>query len=459
MRYDRPAGTRDIVDQEARLMWDVIKAGIETAFLFGYELVYTPAFETKEVLTVKSSQELSENLFYVLEASAVHSLLAGHTSTELVKYGLRFDNTIGSARLLAEIEQSLPKPAKFVYYGRNWRDEDTSPGRYREFFQVGIEFFGQEDVSADADVIACFIETYRRAGLKRFVVKFGDRELIEAIEDMLEVPEGEPRLLFLRALDKTLNQDRFEIREYASEELQAAPLNLEAGSPEMNALMRKLDHMLDMLELSGTSEERIAKLEEMVPVEAVKPIFSRIKGLVEQLTVLGLGDNIEFQANIVRGLDYYTGIVFEAFPLGSDLALGGGGRYDSLVALLGGSDTPSTGYGIGVDRTVDAIKAERSDGDKAQGDARAFILMQPIGENAVNKCLSFAAQLRAKGVKVEMGTPQQRVGRALSRADKFGIPYVGIVGDKEVESNSISLRDMETKQTEQRLFTDYLSEV
>jgi len=308
----------------------------------------------------------------------------------------------------AVIENGLDRgqlPVKVWYSGQFFRAERPQAGRYRQFYQVGIEAIGLDDPAIDAEVIAIADQGFKSIGLRNYrleITSLGDANSRAAHRvDLLK---------FIEKLD---------LDEATRARAAINPLRLfDDKRPEMKAAMEKAPLLLDYL-----SPESLAN-------------FTQVKKYLDQL-------GISYQVNprMVRGLDYYTGTTFEFIheDLGAQSGIGGGGRYDGLMEILGGQSLSGIGFGLGVDRALLAAQAE---GVISADQFTSDLFIIPLGDDQKSVALSLAAQLRGVGIRTEIAFGDRALKGAMKAADKSGSRYVVIIGDDEVASGSVELKRM-----------------
>jgi histidyl-tRNA synthetase len=319
---------------------------------------------------------------------------------------LRPEGTAGVMRSV--IENGLDRgqlPVKVWYSGQFFRAERPQAGRYRQFYQVGIEAIGLDDPAIDAEVIAIADQGFKSIGLRNYrleITSLGDANSRAAHRvDLLK---------FIEKLD---------LDEATRTRAGINPLRLfDDKRPEMKTAMQNAPLLLDYL-----SAESLAN-------------FTQVKKYLDQL-------GISYQVNprMVRGLDYYTGTTFEFIhdDLGAQSGIGGGGRYDGLMEILGGQSLSGIGFGLGVDRALLAAQAEGVISDD-QFTSDLFII--PLGDDQKSVALSLASQLRTAGIRTEIAFGDRALKGAMKAADKSGSRYVVIIGDDEVASGSVELKRM-----------------
>jgi histidyl-tRNA synthetase len=308
----------------------------------------------------------------------------------------------------AVIEKGLDRgqlPVKVWYSGAFFRAERPQAGRYRQFYQVGIEAIGLDDPAIDAEVIAIADQGFKSLGLKNYrleITSLGDAQSRAA-----------HRVDLLKFISK------LELDEATAARAAINPLRLfDDKRPEMKAVMADAPLLLDYLSESSSQN------------------FKEVKAYLDQL-------GIQYVVNprMVRGLDYYTGTTFEFIHegLGAQSGIGGGGRYDGLMEILGGQALSGIGFGLGVDR---ALLAAQSEGVLVENQFSSDLFIIPLGDNQKSASLSIAAKLRAAGIRTEIAFGDRALKGAMKAADKSGSRYVIVLGDSEVASGSVELKRM-----------------
>ena len=369
---------------------------IAPAKLAGYQLMELPVFEDTALFSrgVGESTDVVSKEMYTFEDRGGRSLT------------LRPEGTAGVMR--AVIESGLDRgqlPIKVWYSGAFFRAERPQAGRYRQFYQVGIEAIGLDDPAIDAEVIAIADQGFKSLGLRNYrleITSLGDNESRAAHRVDL--------LRFIATLD---------LDEATKARAAINPLRLfDDKRLEMQKAMAQAPLLLDYL--SQKSAEN----------------FKQVKSYLDQL-------GITYQVNprMVRGLDYYTGTTFEFIHegLGAQSGIGGGGRYDGLMEILGGQGLSGIGFGLGVDRALLAAQAE---GVLLENQFSSDLFIIPLGDNQKSRALSLAAQLRLCGFRTEIAFGNRALKGAMKAADKSGSRYVIVLGDSEVASGTVELKRM-----------------
>ncbi len=401
-----PRGMRDWLPPQfyaLRHMEDVLSRVAES---FGYRRVETPVVEHFEVLAKKAGQEVINEIYYFKDK-------AGRD------LGLRFDMTVPVARVLS-YSLDMPRPVRWYYFTKVFRYDEPQHGRYREFYQFGIELLGSASPRADAEVLQVLAESLTTAGVVDYVVKINDRRAVDKMLETLGLSAY--RDVVYRALDKKLKLPR--------EEVVAIMTN--GGVPRDKA--EKIYDMSSEVALQD-AVDLLAGLDQSLGAHYAK--------LVKYLDVsTGLG-RFRFDMSIVRGLDYYTGIVFEAFAGEYRLAVGGGGRYDDLLELYSGIKTPALGFAIGVERLMEAVGLH-----SVEKPLDYYIYI--FDDEAYPQAVAVAKKLRSAGFSVAVELGEKSLKDAFEYILKIGTRYLIIIGKKELERGVVKIRDLQRREEYER---------
>ena len=392
-------GFRDIFPQEKRKR-DYVQAKITEVFeQFGFEPLETPALEYADLLLGKYGQE-ADKLVYTFEDRGGR------------KVGLRYDQTVPTARILAQYRYNLPKFFRRYQVQNVFRADNPQQGRYREFTQCDIDIFDTSSPIADAEILACTYLAYRNIGFEQVIVKINDRQtLINTLKpystDQLDV------FAIIQSIDKL---DKLDKQEVTAE------------------LVKK--------GLKKTAAEQL-----LTDLQQIQP-SSQLAEIIDLAQKLGVNSSaLQFSPTLARGLDYYTGMIFEVIiPEYSAGSCGGGGRYDQLIEQLGGIAMPAVGFAFGFARTTAAADTLGLIPDKA---GSAQVLVTIFDQKTRSYSLQTAQQLRRKGVSVEIYPEPDKLGKQFKLADQKDIPWVIVAGPEELEAEQVSLKNLESGQQEQ----------
>jgi len=400
-KIQAPKGVSEYVPPRSAAFEFVRECLIEPARKAGYQLIELPVFEDTELFTrgVGESTDVVSKEMYTFQDRGDRSIT------------LRPEGTAGVMR--AVIEHGLDRgqlPAKLWYSGQFFRAERPQAGRYRQFYQVGIEAIGLDDAAIDAEVIAIADAGFRAIGLSKYrleITSLGDADSRAAHRiDLVKFIAG------------------MKLDEATTARAALNPLRLfDDKRPEIKDAMAKAPLLVDYLS------------------EGSRAHFEQVKKYLDVLSI-----SYTLNPRMVRGLDYYTGTTFEFVHelLGAQSGIGGGGRYDGLMAELGGQSLSGIGFGLGVDRALLAAEAEGVINENAFV-SDLFII--PLGDAAKEIAMKIAGELRAAGKSIEIAFGDRALKGAMKGADKSGARYVIVLGESEISSATVELKEMKTGTT------------
>ncbi len=400
-KIQAPKGVSEYAPPRSSAFEFVRESLISPARSAGYQLIELPVFEDTELFTrgVGESTDVVSKEMYTFEDRGGRSIT------------LRPEGTAGVMR--AVIEHGLDRgqlPSKLWYSGAFFRAERPQAGRYRQFYQVGIEAIGLDDPAIDAEVIAIADAGFKKIGLTKYrldITSLGDSESRAAHRVDL--------VAFIATLD---------LDEATKSRAALNPLRLfDDKRPEVREAMTNAPLLIDYLN------------------EESRTHFAQVRKYLDALQI-----SYTLNPRMVRGLDYYTGTTFEFVHelLGAQSGIGGGGRYDGLMAELGGQSLSGIGFGLGVDRALLAAEAE---GVISAETFVSDLFIIPLGDLAKEKALQVASLLRNQGKTVEIAFGDRALKGAMKGADKSGARYVIVIGDSEISSGTVELKEMKTGAT------------
>ena len=396
MKFQVPKGVKEYLPPESAKFELVREQLIAPSRLANYQLMETAVFEDTGLFTsgVGESTDVVSKEMYTFTDRADRSLT------------LRPEGTAGVMR--AVIESGLDRgqlPVKVWYSGAFFRAERPQAGRYRQFYQVGVEAIGGDDPLIDVEVISLAVQAFKNLGLKEYEVQ---------INSLGDKPSRE---LHREALVKFLNE--IDLDEATQERAKINPLRvLDDKRPEMIAALKNAPVILDYL------------------TEEAKERYAEVKAGLSNL-------GIKFVENpkLVRGLDYYTHTTFEFVhhKLGAQSGIGGGGRYDGLMEKLGGQSLSGIGYGIGVDRTLLACEAEGIELSPAN---QLSLFVVPLGDEARTFAIELLSKLRNQGIRCDMAFGERGLKGAMKSGDKSGAKFLAVLGENEISSGQAEIKHM-----------------
>ena len=403
MNLELPRGMRDIESDESSKIEYIRQKFIETSNLFGFKFMEPSPIELLSVIETKSGPSIKNEIYYFKDK--------GDRDV-----ALRFDFTIGLTRY-AVSQKSMKLPAKLATFGGVWRYDEPQKGRYRFFHQWDVEIYGQPNLESDAEIIEFTSKFLFNLRLRNIVIDICDRELIESyIHQIFKSNSTELVGDILRAVDKIQKKKKQEImKEYE-----------EKGYPSSD-----LEKILEFSQIKGTPEEieRKFDVKQLKNWDKLCELFSSLKN--RQV------DNVKINFGIVRGLDYYSGIVFEAFDSSSDLgALVGGGRYDTLTKAFGRSDLGATGVAGGVERIAFSLEKQ----GVVVGAKIPQIWVAFVNDELQKIALNVVSQLRQKGIRAETDLSGKTLKKQMEMASNS--QFTIIIAPKEYSSKSVLVRNM-----------------
>jgi len=414
--FSLPRGMKDINSEEmTRRLWlyDKIR---EVVARYGFQLVEPSTIENLETLEAKSGPAIRNEIYWFKDKS----------ERDL---GLRFDLTVGLTRMVTS-RTDLPEPIKYATIGGNWRYDEPQFGRYRYFTQWDIEIFGAASPAADAEVICVGADIMQNVGLKNFKIRISNRKLTEAYLNQLGLPSGEKLDQTLRIIDK--------IRKITREEVEKEFIASGIDSSTV-------EKILDFVSISGAPKDVLQRLVTIdFREDKAKLAIDELKLLAESLEACGRTEICTYDLSIVRGIGYYDGIVFEGYDQAEEVgAVFGGGRYDGLCKIFGKRDIPATGVAGGVERLM--ISLEKANlFPKTKPVAKVFIAT--IQADANLEAAKLATQLREKNIPTQTDLKERSLSKQLEYVNANGIPYMIVLGRRELESRVVKIKNMSTRE-------------
>ncbi|MCJ7792737.1 MAG: histidine--tRNA ligase [Candidatus Marinimicrobia bacterium] len=391
-------GFRDFLPEEMAIRQKVIDTLKEVFESYGYAPLETPSLEYAETLLGKYGEE-ADKLVYTFKDKGERDI------------GLIYDLTVPASKVLALYSQDISLPFKRYQIQRIWRAEKPQKGRYREVLQCDVDSFGTTSPLADAEIVAIISQCLKKLNFKKFTIRINSRQVLFKLMKDLGISQEKKQFALFQSLDKLKKM--------------------------------KTDEVKKELKKKGFSQEKIEKLFSLI--KSVQP-DENLKQLFNYLKQLGIEEKeYQFDPSLVRGLDYYTGPIFETYveepKIGS---ITGGGRYDKLVADLGGPDIPATGTTIGLDRICEVIKEKKLMPEITSTPIKVLVTI--FSPELLKNSIEMVNQLRKAKINTELYLdPDAKLDKQLKYADKKGIPFVIILGPEEIKKKMITLRNMKAK--------------
>lgn len=404
-----PRGTRDFTPKEMqkrRYVEDSMRSTFQT---FGYQEVQTPMFETLELFTAKSGDTIIEEIYFFTDKGG----------RELA---LRPELTAPVIRFYVDKLQMKAKPLKLFYFGNCFRYDRPQKGRYREFRQAGCEIIGTDTPEAYAELITMAYTLLKNVGLKGIKLYIGNLDILSSMFKVLKISKDKQKQL-MPLIDKSQYED-------------VSTLLQDFGVKKEDA-----NSFLETLQTADI--KKISKY-----IEGDEPAKKELSNLEKILELLETSFNIknyQIKMSIVRGLDYYKGVVFEidASSLETEKQLCGGGAYE-LISLFGGKETPTAGFAVGFDRTILTLETEKYQFSSPK--IKVYII--PVNETMMDRSLEITQNLRKQGISADLDLLKRGISKSLKYASSINAEKAIIVGPKELERNSVTIRDMNSGKQE-----------
>ena len=425
-----PKGTRDFLPEEMLLRRKVVETIRECFALYGFAEIDSPVFEYFELLSRKCGSEIEKEI-YVFEDKAKRKL------------GLRFEFTSPLGRYYATNAGELTKPFKRYIIGKVYRYENTQAGRYREFYQADADIIGSYSMNVEMELLDLAVFTLEKLGLGNYEIVINDRKILDGIINAAGIDESKKDAA-LRALDKTAKiGEAGVIKEFKENGI---------GEENYRSFMQFIDlsSALDDADKLGILKKRInASLKDELiknkTNEGIEELSSVIKNTLKAES-RETSCVIKFDPILVRGLGYYTGPIFEIKS--KDVSIGSfaaGGRYDNLVELYGARPEGACGISFGVERIIDIITERDKDILKSfSSPVRVYIIY--LSENEKLYALKTAKFFRLKGINTELSvSSEHNIGKEIKYADKKGIEYFAVIGEKEAFEQKLALKNLKTR--------------
>ncbi len=441
-----PKGTRDFGPQEMSRRNYIFNTIREVYSLYGFQQIETPAMENLSTLMGKYGEEGDKLLFKILNSGdflrgiSSDDLAAGatgHLAAQLCEKGLRYDLTVPFARYVVQHREELALPFRRYQIQPVWRADRPQKGRYREFYQCDADVVGSDSLLCEVELMQIIDEVFRRFGI-RVCIKINNRKILSGIAEM--IGEADKIVDITIAIDKL---DKIGL-EAVNEELREDGISEEA--------IQKLQPIIN---LSGTSAEKIATMRQVLAgsevgqkgIDEVEYVLNTLSNQNNQNTLI---NPLELDLTLARGLNYYTGCIFEVKALDVEIgSITGGGRYDNLTGIFGMPGISGVGISFGADRIYDVLN--QLDLYPEAVTTATQVLFINFGEKETAYSLPIIAGLRAQGVRCEIYPDASKMKKQMQYANQKAIPFVAMTGETEMAEGKVMLKNMTTG--EQKLLT------
>ena len=432
-----PKGTRDFSPVEMAKRNYIFNSIKEVFALYGFQQIETPAMENLSTLMGKYGEEGDKLLFKILNSGDfLHGMTAdevANTSTlklaaKFCEKGLRYDLTVPFARYVVQHREELALPFKRYQIQPVWRADRPQKGRYREFYQCDADVVGSDSLLYEVEIIQMIDAVFTKFGA-RVCIKVNNRKILSGIAEMIGQAD--------KIVDITVAMDKLD-------KIGLAGVNAELAGAGVPA--EAIEKLQPIIELRGTNEEKLATMKEVL-----KDSETGLKGVEELEWILNtlkvsagvLKNEVELDLTLARGLNYYTGAIFEVKALDVEIgSITGGGRYDNLTGIFGMPGLSGVGFSFGADRIFDVLNQLNLYPKEAVETTK--VLFVNFGEKEMQFCMGAAAQLRAAGVSVEIYPDSVKMKKQMSYANAKAIPFVAIVGETELAERKVNVKNMMT---------------
>ena len=401
-------------------IFDTIKGVFQ---LYGFQQIETPAMENLSTLMGKYGEE-GDKLLFRIQNSGEKAALAPEK-------GLRYDLTVPFARYVVQHREEIDFPFKRFQIQPVWRADRPQKGRYREFYQCDVDVIGSDSLVGELELIQIVEEVYRRLGIN-VCLHINNRKVLAGIAEVIGAPD--------KMIDITVAIDKLD-------KIGVEAVNAELIERGLNA--EQVDKLQPILNLSGSTTDKLNALRTILANSEVG-----LKGVEELETLFGLIEatdvhlNIELDLCLARGLNYYTGAIFEVKALDAQIgSITGGGRYDNLTGIFGLPNVSGVGISFGADRIYDVLT--ELDLFPKELQSATQVLFATFGDQELRYALRWAKALRAGGKTVEVFPEPTKMKKQMGYADSKQIPFVAIVGGNEMETNTVMLKNMATGEQKQ----------
>jgi histidyl-tRNA synthetase len=426
-----PKGTRDFGPQEMSRRNYIFNTIREVYSLYGFEQIETPAMENLSTLMGKYGEEGDKLLFKILNSGdflrgiSTEDLAngaTGHLAAQLCEKGLRYDLTVPFARYVVQHREELALPFRRYQIQPVWRADRPQKGRYREFYQCDADVVGSDSLLCEVELMQIVDEVFRRFGI-RVCIKINNRKILSGIAEM--IGEADKIVDITVAIDKL---DKIGL-DAVNEELREDGISEEA--------IQKLQPIIN---LSGSNSEKIQTMREaLAGSEVGQKGIDEVEYVLSKLT--NLHSQLELDLTLARGLNYYTGCIFEVKALDVEIgSITGGGRYDNLTGIFGMPGLSGVGISFGADRIYDVLNQLNLYPEAVT--TATQVLFINFGEKETDYSLPIISQLRGQGIRCEIYPDASKMKKQMQYANQKGIPFVVMTGETEMQAGKVMLKNM-----------------
>ena len=437
-----PKGTRDFGPEEMAKRNYIFNTIKDVYALYGFEQIETPAMETLQTLMGKYGEEGDKLLFKILNSGDYLNKISDeelnernslHLASKLCEKGLRYDLTVPFARYVVMHRDELQLPFKRYQIQPVWRADRPQKGRYREFYQCDADVVGSDSLLNEVELMQIVDTVFTKFGI-RIQIKINNRKILSGIAEVLDEAD--------KIIDITVAIDKLEKigLENVNAELKAGGITDEA-----------IEKLQPILTMQGSNEDKLKTIEKVLESSEVglKGV-EETRFILDTLNSVGLNNEIQLDLTLARGLNYYTGAIFEVKALDTPMgSITGGGRYDNLTGIFGMPGLSGVGISFGADRIYDVLNTLELYPKEMLSSTQ--VLFINFGEKETAYCLPFIAEIRKNGIRAEIFPDKAQTKRQMNYANAKNIPYVVFAGEDEIEKGKLMLKDMQSG--EQKLVT------
>ena len=430
-----PKGTRDFGPVEMAKRNYIFNTIKEVYALYGFQQIETPAMETLQTLMGKYGEEGDKLLFKILNSGDymnkvsdedLHSLNSLKLAAKLCEKGLRYDLTVPFARYVVQHREELQLPFKRYQIQPVWRADRPQKGRYREFYQCDADVVGSDSLLNEVELMQIVDTVFTKFGV-RVCIKINNRKILTGIAEV--IGEAEKIVDITVAIDKL---DKIGL-DKVNEELRNDGISEEA-----------IEKLQPIISLSGSNEEKLEVISQVLAGSEIglKGV-EETRFILDTLKTVGLHNEIELDLTLARGLNYYTGAIFEVKALDTPMgSITGGGRYDNLTGIFGLPGLSGVGISFGADRIYDVLNALDLYPKEAVNSTQ--VLFINFGEKETAYCLPIVGKLRQAGIRAEIFPDKAKMKKQMSYANAKNIPFVVLAGENEMAAGQVTLKNMES---------------
>lgn len=445
-----PKGTRDFSPIEMAKRNYIFNTIREVFLLYGFQQIETPAMENLSTLMGKYGEEGDKLLFKLLNSgdflkNAPAELLARkdyiHLISKISEKGLRYDLTVPFARYVVTHREEIQMPFKRYQIQPVWRADRPQKGRYREFYQCDADVVGSDSLLNEVELISMINEVYSRFGIN-IVIKINNRKVLSGIAEVIGAPD--------KIIDITVAIDKMD---------KIGIDNVNAELMEKGLSQEVIGQLQPLLTLKGTNDEKLATLSQLLSGSEVgMKGVEELSYVLNHASALNLKSAVELDVSLARGLNYYTGTIFETKAL--DVAMGsilGGGRYDNLTGVFGMPGLSGVGISFGADRIYDVLNALDLYPSDTLSSTRVLFLN--FGEKEAQASLACVTRLRGEGIAAELYPDAAKMRKQLNYANSKHMPFAAMIGESELSKGIIALKDMESGNQENLTFDEVVAKL